>query len=145
MKPISAIKKGRELEDFIAERLRLTGLDPRAYRQKGSGSGIWKGDSWNALDLHIEAKNWAKPAILKWLKQARKDNVSGFPEVIVWHPPGTSLDKSLVIIEWGHFEELLLGNKEQPVELMDKGKVKYKARRAVEAVKDLIRELDHVE
>ena len=57
MKTQSAIQKGKQLEEFIVDELRLSGLDRRAYRQKGSGNGLNKGDVWKDLNLCIEAKN----------------------------------------------------------------------------------------
>jgi len=53
MKPTTAIQKGKQLEDFITDELRASGLDRRAYRQKGSGSGFNKGDSWNSLSFIV--------------------------------------------------------------------------------------------
>ena len=49
--PKSNIQKGKQLENFIVDRLRITGLDTRAYRQKGSGNGLNKGDIWNDLNI----------------------------------------------------------------------------------------------
>ena len=53
MKPKSAIAKGKILEEFISERLIKSGLDCRAHRQKGSGSGEAKCDISNNLNLCI--------------------------------------------------------------------------------------------
>lgn len=107
MKPKSAIAKGKILEEFIAEELRKSGLDPRAYRQKGSGNGLNKGDIWNALNLCIEAKN-QKNFNRQWAKEVVKDSQGSQIPLIVWHPPNVPLNESSVIIDWEFFKELLL-------------------------------------
>jgi hypothetical protein len=111
MKPNSAKAKGNLLEDWIVNRLILSGLDTRAYRQKGSGSGLNKGDVWNSLNLCIEAKNQTnfKPA---WFKQAEKESLGQQEPVVVWHPPNKPLDDSKVFINWNYYEKLLLKAKE---------------------------------
>jgi hypothetical protein len=101
--PKSAIQKGKELEEFIVQRLRLTGLDTRAYRQKGSGSGLNKGDVWNDLNLCFEAKNTAKPNLGPSLKQVNREALGTQIPVMVWHRPRTPLEDSVVIIDWHLF------------------------------------------
>ncbi len=65
MKARSAIAKGKELEDYIALRIREYGLDPKATRSHGSGNtNTEKGDIWTSLmilgqNAGIEAKNQA--------------------------------------------------------------------------------------
>jgi hypothetical protein len=104
----SAIAKGKELENWIVERLRLSGLDTRAYRQKGSGNGLNKGDIWNDLNICFEAKNTKNLALGATLKQVRREALGTQNPVIVWHPPHTSLEDSVVILDWHYYESLLL-------------------------------------
>src|SRR3990167_2279673 len=111
MKASSAKQKGKILEEWVTNRLIQSGLDLRAYPQKGSGSGIRKGDIWNSLDIHFECKNQKNFGGKEWFKQMKDENVSHLKEVLVWHPPQVSLDESKVIIDWDYFEELLVGNK----------------------------------
>ena len=113
MKPRTSIAKGKLLEDWVVERLRRSGLDTQAYRQKGSGSGLNKGDVWNALDIHFECKNVKQMEWGNTFKQMTRDNISGFPEVLVWHLPNTPLEATRVVIPWDYLEELLLGSKEE--------------------------------
>ena len=110
MKIKSAIAKGKELENWIVDRLRLSGLDNRSYRQKGSGNGLNKGDVWNDLNLCIEAKN-VKNFSKDWFKQAERESMGTQEPVVVWHPPQQPLEASMVFITWDYFEKLLLKSK----------------------------------
>ena len=135
-------QKGKELEEWIANRLRESGLDPRAYPQKGSGSGLKKGDIWTALDIHIEAKNTAKPKFTEWKKQLKSENVSHLPELLVWHMPQTSLADTQVLISWDFAEELLKSWKgEVKIQTIQNPDLKYTAEKAVFAIKDLLKKL----
>jgi len=140
MKASSAKAKGKLLEDWIVSRFRLTGLDNRAYRQKGSGSGLNKGDVWNDLGLCIEAKN-QKKFLSKWVDQVNRETMTFEKPVIVWHPPQRPLEDSWTMIPWYYFEELLLKSK-QPVTTNPDSTTAYKIRRLVQSAKDLLKELE---
>ncbi len=104
----SALAKGKELENWIVDRLRLSGLDTRAYRQKGSGNGLNKGDIWNDLNICFEAKNTKNLSLNKTLKQVNREAMGTQTPIIVWHPPQSPLESSVVIMEWHYLEEMLL-------------------------------------
>jgi hypothetical protein len=106
VKARSAKAKGNLLEDWIVGRLHETGLDPRAYRQLGSGSGKRKGDIWNALQLCIEAKN-QKNFSPAWYRELLRDKTPEEQPVLVWHPPRVALSESVVVMPWAFLEELL--------------------------------------
>jgi hypothetical protein len=142
MKPQTAIQKGKELEDFIVDRLRLAGLDRRAYRQKGSGSGKAKGDVWNDLNIHFEAKNQKNFGGKAWFNQMTEENVSYLKECLVWHMPNTPLESSKVIIDWDYYEELLKKTKEPPTQETSK-ELRWRLKRFLEYAKDLIKELEN--
>ncbi len=114
MDPKSAIAKGKELEKWIIGRLKLFGLDKRAHRNPGSGSGLARGDINNALNIHFECKNQKQFGGKKWFNQMKKDNVSCFPEVLVWHLPNTPFEETKAIIDFLWLEELLLKAKNPP-------------------------------
>ena len=139
MKPQSAKAKGKILEDWIAERLRLSGLDKRAYRQKGSGSGNFKGDVWNDLNLCIEAKNQTnfKPA---WFKQAERESLGVQEPIVVWHPPNKPLEDSKVYMNWDYFENLLKKSKE-PVLNQPTRDFKWKLTSLKSAIQRVLKEL----
>jgi len=56
------------LDSLVGERLVKSGLDPRAKREIGSGSGKAKGDISNGLDLHLECKNQKRADFTTWFK-----------------------------------------------------------------------------
>jgi len=141
MKPRSASAKGKELEKHVQHRLRVTGLDTGAYRTPGSGSGYDKGDVGNSLNLAIECKNTKAFHAAAFWKQARREAVGDYARpVLVWHPPQTPLDDSLVMIEWSHFEELLLKSKQPRTENPDRD-FRYKLERLKQLCGDLIKRL----
>ena len=76
MKTISKIKKGRRFEVYLAKEIEGAGLG-KATRTPGSGSGKIKSDIFSSLDWSIEAKNWAKIQILKWIDQAKREAEQG--------------------------------------------------------------------
>lgn len=140
MNPKSAIAKGKLLEDFIVDRLRTTGLDIRAYRQRGSGNGKNKGDVWNDLNLCFEAKNTAKPNLNNTLKQVNRESLGTQIPVMVWHMPNTPLEDSKVIIDWHYYEKLLLKTKEPTTTNPDR-EFKWKVQRLVDSAKAVLKEL----
>ena len=103
----SAKNKGRELENWIVSKLRNSGLDPRASRNPGSGSGKQKGDVWNALGLCIEAKNTKKCPGKAEFDQLARESMGYGVEVLVWHAPNTSLEDSRAIVNFNDLIELL--------------------------------------
>lgn len=142
MKPQTKIQKGKELEDFIAAELRTSGLDKRAYRQKGSGSGLNKGDSWNALGLCIECKNQQNFSV-KWYEQAEKESMGTQEPVVVWHKPWTPLEASFVFITWDYFKKLLTKSKEYGnIKEGTPRELKWRVQRLVDAAKSVIKELE---
>jgi len=136
-------QKGKELENFIVDRLRSSGLDTRAYRQKGSGNGMNKGDIWNDLNLCIEAKNTAQPNLNKTLRQVNREALGTQIPVMVWHMPHTPLEDSHVIIDWHYFETLLKKTRE-PTTLNPDRAFKWKVDRLRQDCKAILKELGDV-
>jgi len=142
MNPKSAIQKGKELENWIVERLRLTGLDNRAYRQKGSGNGLNKGDIWNDLNLCIEAKN-QKNFQIAWFEQAERESMGTQEPIVVWKPPQQPLEASKVLINWDYFEKLLVKSKRSESELKTPDReMKYLLQRLGETSRAIIKKLE---
>lgn len=140
MKPKSTKAKGNLLEDWVVKRLHDTGLDPRAYRQKGSGSGLNKGDVWNALNLCIECKNTKNFSMEAFWKQADGDSMGTQTPIVVWHPPQKGLEASRVVMNWSYFEELLLGQRGgSPIE--EHPKLKYPLMRLRQATSEVLKHL----
>lgn len=140
MNPRSAIQKGKELEDFIVSRLRATNLDARAYRQRGSGNGLHKGDVWNDLGLCFEAKNTQKPNLGPTIKQVIREAMGTQEPVIVWHMPHTPLEDSQVIVSWSYFEQLLVRSR-QPSSLAPDRELRWKLENLKRAAGAVISEI----
>lgn len=140
----SAKNKGRELENFIVQLLRESGLDSRASRNPGSGSGNrQKGDVWNALGLCIEAKNTVKAPGKAEFDQVRREAGPYETEVIVWHPPKLPLDDSKVILNIHDFIELLKKGRDPKTEKTSPN-LAFKMRRARQSLQEVLKEMgDH--
>jgi len=136
----SRIQKGKELENWITDRLRLSGLDRRAYRQKGSGNGLNKGDIWNDLNLCIECKN-QKNFSKDWYKQAEKESMGTQEPIVVWHPPQLPLEASMVFINWDYFEKLLIKSKNPPDIKSPNKNLKWKLEKLRQVANEVIKEL----
>ncbi len=88
--PKSRIQKGKEFENYIVDQIREKGLDPKASRSIGSGSGTReKSDIDTNLiilgrNIGIEAKNQKTPHIKKWWKQTQELEKLGREPVLVY-------------------------------------------------------------
>jgi hypothetical protein len=145
MKPRSAIAKGKILEEWISERLMNSGLDDRAHRQKGSGSGEAKCDVANNLNLCIEAKNTKNFLANEFWKQVKGDCLMQIP-VVCWHRNNVPLEETKVMIEWGFFEQLLIAWKaanERTPNWQPEGTVipKWKLTKLKEDINSILRDL----
>lgn len=136
----AAVQKGKELENYIVQWLRDTGLDNRAIRTPGSGNGKIKGDIWNDLGLSIECKNTAGFQ-KSWFQQNEKSAMGYSKEVLIWHMPRTSLHDSKVIIDLDFFGELLKKHKEPEIKQPDR-QLSWKLRNLIRLAKDIINELE---
>lgn len=141
MNPKSAIQKGKDLENYVAELLVKSGIDRHASRQIGSGNGKKKGDIATAIPWTIECKN---TKTFKWKEaseQVKRESMGYQKEVVIWHPPQKPLDQSICIININEFIELLEGVKKPTIERNDR-QYRYKLERTVACLKDLIKEFD---
>ncbi len=109
MNPRSAIQKGKDFENFIAEKLRNSGVDRTARREIGSGSGLLKGDISTTLDWCFEAKNTKTFNWKSASEQVKRESLGRKKEVILWHPPNKPMDDSVAIININDFIDLLKG------------------------------------
>ena len=103
--------KGKQLEDFVADKLRSSGVDINAVRQIGSGSGKRKGDINTGIGWTIECKNSKRFDWSGATKQVRREGMGYQKEVIVYHSDRTPLDDSVAIINLDDFVDLLKAEK----------------------------------
>lgn len=139
----SAKRKGWELENYVVQMLKETGLDPRASRNPGSGSGSQKGDIWNSLNLTIECKNTRQyPGKGEW-EQAKREAVGGYvTPIIVYKFPGMSLDDSVVLIGFHDFLETLKKSREPKTAATESNQLQYRIRNAIGSLKALLKEIE---
>jgi hypothetical protein len=141
-------EKGKLLENHVADRLVSTGLDVRARRDGASGAGNReKGDistsvAINGRNLGIECKNHKNLAIPNWWKQTKKLEVLGREPILAFKLPHDGLEGTLVVIYLETLLELLLGQNLKPLEsITEKPEIKWKAKRAKDAINDLMKVL----
>lgn len=153
MSPKSRIQKGKELENYVCERIKEKGLDEKAVRSHGSGNGTReKADIWTSLmilgrNAGIECKNQKKASIKDWWEQTQKLEVLGREPVLVYKLGGESLEESKVVIYLDTFLELLkaLGSpperSEAPEQQNIPKELRWRIQEAITANKRLLHEL----
>lgn len=144
MSAISNIRKGKELEAFVRDRLISKGLDSRAERTPGSGNGNRKkGDIDNDLGWCFECKNTKKMQWGEAAKQVEREAMGHQQEVIVWHPPQRPLEASVAIINLDDFIDLLVAKKSNAAkaDILDRWSVKHNLEIAVGALRRVIKDV----
>lgn len=141
MNTSSAKNKGRALENFVVQKLRQSGLDPRASRNPGSGSGLQKGDVWNSLGFTIECKNTRKAPGKAEYAQVEREAMGYSIGILIWHPPAVSLEDSRVIMNINDWLDLVKKSKDKPNIEMPGKDLAYKLRNARRAFMELEKEL----
>jgi hypothetical protein len=140
-------EKGKLLENWVADRLVETGLDVRARRDGASGAGSReKGDistdvQIGGRNLGIECKNHKTLHIQDWWKQTRKLESLGREPVLAFKLPHDGLEGTLVVIYLETLLELLQGNSGSLEPITEKPEIKWKVKRAKEAINDLLKVL----
>lgn len=113
MNPKSAIQKGKDLENYVADRIVALGIDKKARRDGGSGNGNReKGDIVTSMmvlgqNAGIECKNHTTLAIPEWWRQTKKLEVLGREPVLAFKMRGEGLDESKVVIYLETFLKLV--------------------------------------
>lgn len=146
MKTKSAIQKGKDLENYVCEQLIDKGLDLKAYRSKGSGSGTGeKADIWTSLvvlgrNAGIECKNHKTPHIKDWWEQTQKLEKLGREPILVYKLFGESMGETKSVIYLDSLLELIkLASQVEPqVEQIDY-KNKYLIKNTIDNLKKLLK------
>lgn len=113
MKAKSAIAKGKLLEDYVAEQIRVKGIDPRANRSFGSGNGnTEKSDIWTSMmvlgqNAGVECKNHKTLAIPEWWRQTRKLQDLGREPILVFKQFGEPMGETKCVIYYDTLLELI--------------------------------------
>lgn len=154
MSPQSRIQKGKDLENYVCERLQEKGLDEKAVRSHGSGNGNReKSDIWTSLTIlgrnaGFECKNQKKASIKDWWEQTQKLEVLGREPVLVYKLGGESLEETKVVIYLDTFLDLLKAlecppqSSEAPEQENIPRELRWRIQEAITANKRLLHELD---
>lgn len=143
----SAKNKGYRYEKHIAESIRESGLDSKASREIGSGSGNAKGDIRSTIPFLIEAKNQRKISVLAWIDQAKEQAQKGWAWKDRWClvfrdprvPETASAD--YVVIDFQEFLEMLKRWSEPKLKEPDRN-LKYKLEMLRKTAHEVIKELE---
>lgn len=108
IKPRSAKAKGREGENRVRDKLRQTKIDPKAYRNPGSGNGLQKGDIYSPrTGFTIEVKHSKNIGIKAWY-QAVREAVGDYTKPLLWWwPHRENFENSIVVMRGCDLIELL--------------------------------------
>lgn len=126
MKASSARQKGKQLEDHIADQIVLLGIDPKARRDGGSGSGNReKGDIITSMmvlgqNAGIEAKNQKTLCIPEWWRQTKKLEKLGREPILAFKQFGEPMEETKVIVYLDTFLRLIKlaeGKTEAPAQI----------------------------
>ena len=151
----SARQKGKDLENHVADLIRAKGIDPKAVRDGASGAGNReKGDITTSMmilnqNAGIECKNHKSLAIPEWWRQTKKLEALGREPVLVFKIDGELWEDTKCVIYLETLLDLVVavsGVREVKVkEISDDGArdIRYKAQRAVQSAKELIKELEN--
>ena len=113
MKARSAHNKGKRMERFVLDYIREN-LDAGAYHPKGSGNGLEKGDIYLPNhDIVIEVKNAHTVKIAQWWLQAEEQAHNQMPCLIFRHPQFAETKKTLAVVYFEDFVELLKNQSEE--------------------------------
>lgn len=138
----SAVQKGKLLENFIVDQLRLSGVDIHARRTKGSGGYLEKGDIYNKLNLNIECKNQKTFQFRKFWTQTLKDSEKTHSTpILIWHPPNLPLEDSAVMMPLDYFCNLLKRAEEPKIKEPDR-EFKWQVQRLVDAARAVIKQIE---
>jgi hypothetical protein len=109
-------QKGKQLELYVADRLKEVGLDNRARIDGGSGAGnrekrdISTNVKINCREIGIECKNHKVPHIKDWWKQTEKLDGLGFEPVLIYSLGGERIENCKVVIYFETFLDILKKN-----------------------------------
>lgn len=100
----SQVAKGKILEKYVADQIRLKGIDEKAYPSHGSGnSPTEKGDIWTSMmilgqNAGIECKNHTTLHIPEWWKQTKKLESLSREPVLVFKIYGEPLGETKAVV-----------------------------------------------
>ena len=113
------VEKGKQFENWFSEF--VSSVFPHAHRQAGSGNGLKKGDiaetdGWTFELKNSKSFNWKKTS-----KQVEKASLGYTKCAIIWHPPQSPMEQSVVVLNVQDFRDLLKFSKdhENRIEILE--------------------------
>lgn len=113
----TSVQKGKLLEKYVADQIRLKRIDTKAYPSHGSGSSpTEKGDIWTSMmilgqNAGIECKNHANLCIPEWWRQTKKLESLGREPVLVFKIYGEPMPETKAVIYLDTLLELIKNQK----------------------------------
>lgn len=148
----SAKAKGKLLEDYVADQIIEKGIDPKARRDGASGAGNReKGDISTSMmvlgqNVGFECKNHAHLDIPGWWRQTKKLEKLSREPVLVFHVENEPFSETKVVIYLDTFLEMCKTSSGQrdvvEVTPEDSREKKWKIQKAIQAMKDLLKEFE---
>jgi len=155
MRPKSAIQKGKELEQHIADQIIARGLDSKCCRSAGSGNGNReKADIHTSMTIlgrqaGIEAKNHAVPHVKEWWLQTKKLEILDQEPILVYKLKGEGYDEAKAVVYLSTLLDLIKtssgidmaqDNNYKPIN----SGMKWIIKNCIESLKKLLKELENI-
>lgn len=144
MNPRSAKAKGNALEQHVCDELAKKGLDLKAYRSHGSGSGTReKADIWTSLTIlgrnaGFECKNHKVPHIKDWWSQTQELEKVGREPILVYKLGGESMGDAKAVVYLDTLLDLIAQTKVRGEIIVEDSQDRKKTSYELKQAKDLI-------
>lgn len=139
-------QKGRELEKFVADKIRAFGIDPKATYDGASGAGSReKADIITSMEVcgrnaGIECKNFKVPHVKDWWDQTKKLEKINREPILVYKLGGEGMGEAKAIVYLDTLLELIANQGDGKV-LQIPNNLRWKMKRLKDYASELMREL----
>ena len=146
--PKSKIQKGKDLENHLADLIVKKGLDDKATRSIGSGSGTReKADISTSLQIlgrnaGFECKNYKNAHIQDWWKQAQKLETLDREPVLVYKLGGEGYGETKAVIYLETLLDLVKSQNDAPKHTGIPQSDRWIVKSAIEALKKVLKVLE---
>lgn len=146
--PRSAIQKGKNFEDSLADRIVAIGLDDNAHRDGGSGAGNREKRDINTSmtignrTVGIEAKSHKVPHIKDWWKQTQELEKLGYEPVLVYKLFGESMGEAKAVMYYDTLLKLIKNQSDAKIQSEVQNSDKWILKSALEVLKKAIKVLE---
>lgn len=147
--------KGDELQEYVAKKIRETGLDLKAKSNPDSGSGTGeKSDIVTDLQIcglnaGIECKNHAKANVKIWWDQTIKLESLGYEPVLAYKLDNEPMEDTKVVLRLDTLLELLQEAQgvttEKVITIGESREIQYKGDNVIRSIKELVKALKREE